>query len=84
MQTLNFSHTRQNLAATFDSVVDNCTPIVVTRQNKESVVILSMQDYRSLQETAYLMQSQVNSQRLNRSIVQLEADNGTIRELIEE
>jgi len=84
MQTLNFSHTRQNLAATFDNVVENCTPVVVTRQNKESVVILSMQDYRSLEETAYLMQSQANAKRLNRSIAQLEAGQGTAKKLIEE
>ena len=84
MQTLNFSHTRQNLASTFDSVVDNCTPIVVTRQNKESVVIISMKDYRAMEETAYLMQSQANAERLNRSIAQLEAGLGIQRELVEE
>ncbi len=84
MQTLNFSQTRQNLASTFDSVIDNCTPVIVTRQNKEPVVIISMKDYRAMEETAYLMQSQVNAERLNRSITQLEAGHGTQRELIEE
>ena len=48
MQTINFSYTRQNLASTFDSVVDNSMPVVVTRQNKEPVVIISMRDYRAL------------------------------------
>ncbi len=84
MQTLNFSHTRQNLASTFDSVVDNCIPIVVTRQNKESVVIISMKDYRAIEETAYLMQSQANAERLNRSMAQLEAGLGRKKELIKE
>ena len=84
MQTINFSHTRQNLASTFDSVVDNCTPIVVTRQNKESIVIISMKDYRAMEETAYLMQSEANVKRLNRAINQLEAGQGTTRKLIEE
>ena len=84
MQTINFSQTRQNLASTFDSVVDNCTPVIVTRQNKEPVVIISMKDYRSMEETAYLMQSHANAERLNRSIAQLEAGLGTQRELIEE
>ncbi len=55
-------------------------PVVVTRQNKESVVIISMKDYRAMEETAYLMQSE----RLNRSIAQLEAGLGKKRELIEE
>ncbi len=84
MRTINFSHTRQNLASTFDSVVDNCMPVIVTRQNKESVVILSMKDYRAMEETAYLMQSHANAKRLNRAISQLEAGEGVQRELIEE
>ena len=83
MQTINFSQTRQNLASTFDNVVDNCMPVVVTRQNKESVVILSMKDYRAMEETAYLMQSGANVKRLNRAMAQLEAGEGKTRELID-
>jgi len=84
MQTLNFSHTRQNLASTLDDVVDNAMPVIVTRQNKESVVIISMKDYRAMEETAYLMQSEVNAKRLNRAINQLEDGLGKTKELIEE
>ena len=84
MQTINFSDTRQNLASTFDNVVNNCMPVVVTRQNKESVVIISMKDYRAMEETAYLMQSETNAKRLNKAISQLEAGQGKKRELIEE
>ena len=84
MQTMNFSQTRQNLASTFDKVVENAMPMVVTRQNKESVVIISMKDFRALEETAYLMQSQANAARLNRAISQLEAGEGKERKLIEE
>ena len=42
MKTINFSQTRQNVASTFDTVVDNVMPIIVTRQNKEPVVIISV------------------------------------------
>jgi len=84
MKTINFSYTRQNLASTFDSVVDNSMPVVVTRQNKESVVIISMKNYQAMEETMYLMQSQANAKRLNRAIAQLENAQGTTRELIEE
>ncbi len=83
MQTMNFSQTRQNLASTFDKVVEDAMPVVVTRQNKESVVIISMKDFRALEETAYLMQSQANATRLNRAISQLEAGEGKERKLIE-
>ncbi len=84
MQTFNFSQTRQNLASTLDFVVDNAMPVVITRQNKESVVIMSMKDYRTLEETIYLMQSEANAKRLNRAITQLENGLGKSRELIEE
>ncbi len=84
MQTLNFSHTRQNLASTLDDVVDNAMPVIVTRQNKESVVIISMKDYRAMEETAYLMQSEANAKRLNRAITQLEDGLGKTKELLEE
>jgi len=84
MKTINFSQTRQNLASTFDFVVENSMPVTVTRQNKEPVVIISMKDYQSMVETAYLMQSEANAKRLNRSISQLEAGLGKKRELIEE
>jgi len=84
MKTINFSQTRQNLASTFDFVVENSMPVTVTRQNKEPVVIISMKDYQSMVETAYLMQSEANAKRLNRSIAQLEAGLGKKRELIEE
>jgi antitoxin YefM len=84
MKTMNFSQTRQNLASTFDAVVDDCMPIIVTRQNKEPVVIISLKDYRAMEETAYLLRSEANAKRLNRSIAQLEAGLGMQKELIEE
>jgi len=84
MKTLNFSHTRQNLDATFDAVIEDAMPVTVTRQNKESVVIISMKDYRALEETAYLMQSGENAKRLNRAMKQLESGLGKPKKLIEE
>ena len=84
MHTINFSDTREDLSVTFDRVVEDSMPVAVTRQNKESVVIISMKDYRAIEETAYLMQSEANAKRLNRAISQLEAGKGTVRELIQE
>ena len=44
MQTVNFSYARANLAKTLDKVVENSEPLIVTRQNKEPVVVLSLND----------------------------------------
>jgi len=83
MQTMTFSNMRQHLATAIDTVVDNHSPMIITRQNKDSVVIISLDDYRSIEETAYLMQSSTNALRLNNAISQLEANQGEVRELIE-
>ncbi len=83
METISFSKARENLASTFDSVTKNSNPIVITRQNKEPVVVISMSDFKSIEETAYLMQSVKNAKRLNSAIDQLECGLGKTKELIE-
>jgi antitoxin YefM len=83
MRTTTFSAARANLAATFDSVVDDAEEIVVTRSGHEPVVIVSLREYRAMKETAYLMQSPANAERLLRAIKDLNAGHGTKRELIE-
>ena len=77
-----FTSVRKNLASTMDFIVSNHTPVTITRQNKEPVVMISLEDYRSMQETAYLMQSSNNAHRLNQAIEQLESGRGTQRELL--
>ena len=84
MQTQTFSSARKNLASTMDFVVSNHTPITITRQNKEPVVMISLEDYRAIEETAYLMQSAANAQRLNDAINALENGRGMKKELIED
>lgn len=76
MKTMTFSQIRQHLATAIDTVVNNHSPIIITRRNKESVVLISLDDYKSIEETAYLMQSMTNSSRLNSAIAQLEAGLG--------
>jgi antitoxin YefM len=84
MTILTFSETRKNFAATMDKVVQNREPVIVTRQNREPVVMISLSDFKSYEETIYLMQSVNNAGRLNRAIKSLERGEGTVRELIEE
>lgn len=84
MKTITFSQTRQSLADTMNDVIDNHSPVVITRQNKESVVMISLEDYKSMEETAYLMQSINNASRLNSSIQELESGLSKERELIED
>jgi antitoxin YefM len=57
--------------------------VVITRAGHEPVVILSLDDYQSLKETAYLLRSPENARRLLASIARLESGEGTERELSE-
>jgi antitoxin YefM len=84
MDVSTFTETRKNFASTMQQVIDNKEPVVITRQNHESVVMLSLSDFKSYEETAYLMQSINNATRLNSAIALLEAGEGENRELIVE
>lgn len=83
MDAITYSYARNNLAKTMDQVVDNRMPIIITRQNARSVVLMSLEDYHSLMETVYLLESPRNAQRLLESIEELEKGGGTERELAE-
>ena len=83
MNALTYSQARSNLAGTMDKVCDDHTPIIITRKNQRSVVMISLEDYESLEETAYLLRSPRNARRLLESIAELEAGGGTERELAE-
>ena len=73
MDTINYSTFRSNLASVLDKVNDDHIPMQVTRHNGKPAVILSLEDYRSFEETAYLMASPVNASRLNQAIAEVDA-----------
>ena len=83
MEAINYTVVRQTLAQRMDQVCDDHTPIIVTRQNNRSVVLLSLEDYQALEETAYLLRSPKNAKRLMESILELESGRGTERGPIE-
>ena len=83
MRTLSYTHTRANFASTLDAVVADREEVVITRAGHESVVIVSLQDYESLKETAYLLRSPANARRLLGSIEQLESGGGSQHALAE-
>jgi antitoxin YefM len=83
MNALTYSQARSDLAKTMDKVCDDHAPIIITRKNQRSVVMISLEDYQALEETAYLLRSPRNARRLLESIAQLESGAGTERELAE-
>jgi antitoxin YefM len=83
MKTISFSESRAKYAQTLDAVIDDREEVVVTRVGHDPVVIVSLADYESLKETAYLLRSPENARRLLDSIERLEAGDGIARELLE-
>ena len=83
MDAITYTKARENLAKTMDRVCDDHSPVIITRKNQRSVVIMSLEDYRALEETAYLLRSPKNARRLLESIAELETGGGTERELAE-
>jgi antitoxin YefM len=81
MSTITYTAAREKFAETMDRVCDSHQPVIVTRQKQRSVVILSLDDYESLSETAYLLRSPANARRLLAATEQLESRKGKARKL---
>ena len=84
MDTISYSAFRTNLATTLDRVNDNHKPIMITRQNGKPAVVISLEDFQAYEETAYLMASPKNAERLNQAIAEVEAGKIFQHELIKE
>ncbi len=82
MEAITYSHTRQHLAEIMNKVSDDRSPVLITRQSGNPVVMMSLQDFNALEETVYLMRSPRNAKRLMESIEQLAAQGGQQRELL--
>ncbi len=83
MQVMTYSEVRQNFAKTMTKTTENCEPVLITRSNNESCVLMSLAEYEALEETAYLLRSPANAKRLVESIEELENGQAVERELIE-
>ena len=83
MESISYTSARSNLAKTMEQVCDDHAPVAITRKGQGAVVMMSMDDYMALEETAYLLRSPKSAKRLLESIAQLEKGSGTERELFE-
>jgi antitoxin YefM len=72
VKSITYTAARENLAATINRVCEDQAPVVITRNRDQAVVMLSLAEYESLQETAYLLRSPANAKRLLMSIESLE------------
>lgn len=83
MRTMSYSESRARYAEVLDSVVDDREAVVITRSGHEPAVIVSLEDFESLRETAYLMRSPANARRLLDAMERLEAGAGQEHGLVD-
>ena len=81
MDAITYSSARANLARTMDRVCEDHEALIITRNGEQSVVMLSLEDYQSLEETAYLLRNPANVRRLLSATAQLSAGKGVERKL---
>lgn len=81
MDAITYTTARAKLADTMNRVCEDHEPLIITRNGQQAVVMMSLADYKALEETAYLLRSPANARRLLQAIEELESGGGTPREL---
>ncbi|WP_084170440.1 type II toxin-antitoxin system Phd/YefM family antitoxin [Paraburkholderia ferrariae] len=82
MNILTFSEARAGFKQALDAVCKDHEPTVITRQRGEHVVMISLEDYNSLQETLHLLGTPKNADRLRQSIAEFKAGKTFAKELL--
>ncbi len=83
MKAITYTAARQELAKTMDNVVNDAEPVIITRNRDQSVVMISLDEYEALNETAYLLRSPKNAIRLFESIQELTENGGAQQDLVD-
>lgn len=80
MDVMTYTDARASLKDVMDRVIHDRVEVVVTRKKREAVVMISLDEYNAIQETLHLQKSPENARRLQASIAQLNAGQGTERD----
>jgi antitoxin YefM len=83
VHAITYTTVRANLASAMDRVCNDHEPMIITRNGEQAVVMLSLEDYKALEETSYLLRTPANAKRLLAAVTQLAANNGVERALAE-
>ncbi len=83
MKAITYTAARESLASTMDRVCMDHDPVIITRNRDQAVVMISLEDYESLEETAYLLRSPANARRLLDSISDLKGSGGITKSIDE-
>ena len=83
MRVLNFSEVRNNLKQVIDHVVEDADVTVIARRDAPDAVVMSLDTYNSIIETAHLLKTPANAAHLARSIRQFRQGKAKPRKLVD-
>ena len=78
MSTITYSTARDHLAEVWDQTVSTREPVIVSRRGAESIVMLPLEEWEGLQETAHLLRSPANARRLLAALNRLDRGEGEV------
>ncbi len=81
MRAITYTAAREGLASAMDQVCQDRAPVIITRNRDQAVVMMSLDDYEELEETAHLLRSPASARRLLAAIQSLESGKGRVRKL---
>ena len=84
MQVVNYTEFRNNLTENLNMVNDNSEIVIVSRSKGKNVVVMSLDEYNSINETLHLISNENNQQRLDESIAEMRAGKSSKHKLIED
>jgi antitoxin YefM len=84
MNALTYSYTRQHFAEVMRRVNEDRMPVVVTSQRGKPVVIISLDDYHAMEETAYLLRNPAGAKRLMQAVEELRNSGGLYKDLVDD
>ncbi|HMT51457.1 type II toxin-antitoxin system Phd/YefM family antitoxin [uncultured Dietzia sp.] len=83
MKTMSYTESRARYAEVLDGVINDREEVIITRAGREPVVMVSLDEYESLRETARLMRSPANARRLLDAMERLESGRRQERDLLD-
>jgi len=68
MQVVNYTEFRRSMKAKLDQVSDDGDTVIINRSENKNVVLISLREYNSLNETLHLLSSEKNRNRLMEAV----------------
>ena len=83
MEAITYTQARKNFASAMNKVCNDHTPLIITRQQEQPVVMISLEDYSAIEETLHLLKSPKNAARLSKALLEVEQKKFLEKDLIE-